>query len=302
MTEAEMSVPDVIRSIHAQFEDFLQSEELRDLYRLLNTDAAQFQELFDSRKRADGRVAELQDVSGEIDADRTELYRLLKKLGFIDINQPLKKEHNRILILGGSMNACFERTGKGVSLIDDAVLYFDGLSCYRPLSPRERKLCGFPCGAETEFGAMNEAFRMFLRLEKVRAEEDFRGDRNLNRIRNLITYDTSPYTCRVFAVPSEEPKMRRADTGDSFRMYLKQEQPGPKDAVLAVTNNIHCNRQFIQLLYEMLGMNTLCFLDVVGCTEDEELAEAETFDPRFYLQELIALLQWIDRFTKDYPL
>ena len=37
-------------------------------------------------------------------------------------------------------------------------------------------------------------------------------------------------------------------------------------------------------------------LDVVGCIPDEQVATMQTYDPFQYLQDLIGILDWIEKF------
>ena len=78
------------------------------------------------------------------------------------------------------------------------------------------------CSAETEFGAMAEAFTRCFGA--VAFAEEFEGNRNLNSISCIRRYACEPesFSCNLYAAPSGEPEIRRADTGDTLDFYLNR--------------------------------------------------------------------------------
>ena len=93
-----------------------------------------------------------------------------------------------------------------------------------------------------------------------------------------------------------QPELRRADTTDSLIFYLENAVTTPHSSVLAVTNNRYCNRQFLQLALPILQNDIAVNLDIIGCSPDSNLVDAHSYDPFQLMQDLIGILDWIDKF------
>ena len=291
------------RLLNLQFEAFIQSDALQELFSLLHTDTDRFRVDFNGRRTADGvRETQVLTPSEQLEPLRYQLYPLLAELGFFHINKPLQSDAGHILILGGSLNACHLRAQAGSRWITGQTRSVDGLTCYRPIHPIERAKSTYTSLSDTEFGVMTEAFCEAYHLDPASASDAFDGDRNLNRIsciRTLSAADSSDsYAYRIFAAPSTQPDERRADTGDTLLYYLQEAAPAPDASLLAVTHNRYCNRQFLQLAWPLLHERHAVApaLDVVGLLTDDEIPAAEQYDPYQLLQDLIGILDWIDRF------
>ena len=292
-----------LKLMRNQLDEFLSSRALSEIFSLLKVDRDTIGEVYNARRKNDGRVLETHALmpKRELDSVRNELYLLFRELGFIDINKPIRTDHSHILVLGGSFNATFDRTYAAARWVTESTRFVEGLSCYRPIDPIERKNSGFRSAYDTEFGVMSDAFGSVFMLPSSDWKDSFSGDRNLNRIscvRSLNTAtDDSAY--RIFAAPSTQAELRRADTGDSLLFFLDHSDLSADDSVLAVTNNMFCNRQFLQIVYFLMKRRTCVNFDIVGCIPDDRITGKENFNPVIYIQELIALLFWIDRFDKD---
>lgn len=286
-------------AVLAQLDEFLHSEALRKLLGILDIDIDTMGSAYNIRMGADGSVVELQELKSSISLKekREVLYPLFRELGFIDINKPVKKNHSRIIVLGGSLNACNERSECAKNWIDETTVYVDGLACYRPIGSAERKNAAFSL-CDTEFGAMSENFVRVFNLDGQEFTDDFKSNRNLNSVacvRNFGKSGNREY--RVFAAPSREPNLRRADTADTLSFYYGHgEQMSADDSVLFITNNIHCNRQFLQLAYCMIQGGCPGTIDIIGCYSDEHVTSVDKYDPLLYLQELIGIIDWMNRF------
>ena len=293
-----------IQLLRAQFEAFLCSDALRELFDILRVDRASFSRVYDGRRAAEGRILETQELTpaAALEPHREALYPLLEELGFFTINKPLRADHSHLVVLGGSLDACYTRTRAAAAWMTPSVRCADGLACYRPIHPKERTGDARFSRCETEFGAMSESFVSVFSLPGA-WEDAFHGDRNLNGISCVRTYtgteDGRRY--RVFAAPSAQPELRRADTGDSFLFYLRQTEPCASDSLLFLTNNRYCNRQFLQLAWLMLKQECSIGFDIIGCTPDERVVSREQYDPFQFLQDLIGVLDWIERFSEFFP-
>ena len=281
-----------------QMDEFLELEPLKEVMELLHTDLDNFKRDYDGRSKAGGKVVEMQVMNPveEIEKLREKLYPLLVELGFFHINKPRFESNSRIIVLGGSFNACFKRTRCVAQWKDSSTISVDGLSCYRPINPKERRNSEFTSSAETEFGVLAEAFASTFDLTKDDFEEDFVSDRNLNSVSCIRKYGSS---YRIYAAPSGAPELRRADTGDTLKFYKENAGISSDDSILAVTNNIFCNRQLLQLAHFIIEEGLAVDIDVIGYDSGDSIATAESYTPILYVQEIISILDWIDRFKAE---
>ena len=300
MPEPSLSVSDQIRILHRQFEEFLHSEALESLLSLLKVDAHSLGSVYNGRRREDGKICETQEIAPlqELEEKREVLYPLFQELGFLGINRPLRQEYSHILVLGGSMNVCQLRTQYADGLVSSSTHFVDGLTAFRPINPIERSAASYSSPCDTEFGCMCDIFTRVFDL--TFDDEQFCGDRNLNRICSIRTLRSSQNRprYRVYAAPSSEPQTRRADTGDTLSFYLSQETLEQSDSILAITSNQYCNRQFVQLAFQLMKNRQPVFLDVVGCKTGEQIDTPQKYNPFQYLQTLIGILDWITRFDE----
>ena len=95
--------------------------------------------------------------------------------------------------------------------------------------------------ADTEFGVLSDALLQVLDRSGELYEDDFRTNRNINSISCIRTFTghKDDYGLRVFAAPSAEPHLRRADTADTIRFYLANTQFQPRESLLFITKNLY---------------------------------------------------------------
>ena len=293
-----------IKDLTAQFDAFLASEAMRKLLELMDTDIEGLSCKYDARRKHDGGVRETQELSPcySLEEKRKALYPCFKELGFFDIDRPKSPSYSRLLIMGASLHSTYLKTACSAAWITPQVLSVDGLACFRPLNPVERSASVFQTSSDTEFGAASDAIVSVFDLDRDKWQDRFTGDRNLNRISCIRTYPEEKDGCtfRVFAAPSTAPSERRADTGDTLRFYLEHGGIRAGETLLAITGNRYCNRQFVQLAYQILHTDSPVGLDVVGNYRGKEITTEEEYDPVQYLQIVIALADWIGRFKKDF--
>ena len=283
-----------------QMDEFLRSDALAEIFDLLKTDRTRIGKDYNGRAGGNGRVLETQVLKPAVELEpfREQLYPLFDRLGLFRINKPLSEKHSRILVLGGAFDVCFTRTYAAAQLRDSATRSVDGLSCYRPINPKERASSAFASSRDTEFGVMSDAFAEVFGLAQSDCKDTFIGDRNLNRVSCVREFSVQPCNCRyrVYAAPSSQPELRRADTADTLKFYGENADVSFGESLLAVTNNRYCNRQFLQLAHYVIEHGLAVDLDVVGCIPDERIATIEDYDPFQFLQDLIGILDWIGRF------
>ena len=114
----------------SRFDLFLKSEVLRDLFSLLGVDQQTFIKTYNIRQTSKGTVRELQEIKSYTSLEdlREELYPVLYELGLFSINKPHRLRNSHIIVLGGSLNACFVRTKCAGTLIDSSTRFVDGLT------------------------------------------------------------------------------------------------------------------------------------------------------------------------------
>ena len=296
------TMPAELRQQHLreQMEAFLCSDALAEVFDLLDTDQERISRDYNGRMGTGGRVRETQvmEPAEELEPLREKLYPLLDELGFLRINTPLAAQHSRVLVLAGSFSACFNNTNAAAGWKDPTTRSVDGLSCYRPINPKERVSCAFASSSDTEFGVVSDAFSRVFGLAEHGFQDAFVGDRNLHMISCMRQFAAQPDGClyRVFAAPSSEPQLRRADTADTLRFYVESVGLLPGESLLAATSNRHCNRQFLQLAHFVINNDLPVDLDVAGWIPDDQITTMERYDILQYLQELISTLDWIGRF------
>lgn len=304
MPEGCPDLQETIVLLKDQFQKFSESDPLKELCSLLRVDTRSIRQVYNGRLQADGHVIETQTMKPlqALEEHRKALYPLLSELGFFHINTPLKQGSHRILILGGSLNAGFKRVRFVAGSLSETAVSIDGLTCFRPINPTERKTAKDVSAADTEFGALQDAFIRVFGLSQENEKERFEGDRNLNRISCIRSFHSPGKDCvfRIFAAPSSQPESRRADTGDTLAFYLENAELSPEDSLLAITHNRYCNRQFLQLAFHLIKARRPFNLDVIGCMKDDEIVTESTYDPFQYLQDLISILDWIDRFNSQF--
>ena len=150
--------------LNLQMEQFLKSDPLNDLCSILDASLLEICNEYDIRAKSSGQVIESQEIkkNSHLEEIKKPLFPIFRELGFFDINKPFTEEIDHIIILGGSYNACYNRTLSGKQFLTDNVKSFDGIACYRPINPIERENSIFVSNCETEFGAMYDAFASVL--------------------------------------------------------------------------------------------------------------------------------------------
>lgn len=300
MPDPSLSREERTADLNRQFDAFMRSDALKSICSLLGCGPGSLGASFSTRRTADGRVIEEQAMKSRSDLEglRHELYPLFRELGALDINEPLSGGCSRVIVLGGSLNACNIRARRATSFVDGNTLSVDGIACYRPVSPAERSSSMFTSSCETEFGVMAEAMVAAFGLDPLEYEDNFEGDRNLNSVSCVRIFRDAPRGCmyRVFAAPSTEPQSRRADTFDSLDYYLKKQPLSAADRLLFITGNRYCNRQFIQLASKMLSSGSPAGFDIIGCMSSREIPSSDQYDPTFFVNDLVATIDWINRF------
>ena len=292
--------------LREQFNKFLCCDAIKDILSILNTDLHEIKTIYNGRTLQGGKIRESMEFNDDnrLEKYRHELYAPLKELGSFDINTPISNKNSHIIILGGSLTSCYNRTNYALNWINKDTKQIDGLSCYRPISPKERKGISQDRMGDTEFNAMSYAFIQTFNLQESIITDEFVSDRNINRISNILTISNDNASekdiiYRVLAAPSTEPNLRRADTSDTINYYLNNSKLDKNSSILAITDNRYCNRQFIQLASTMLNSNVSYYLDIIGCFRGDKITTIDNYNPYQYIQDTISLIDLIEKFNSN---
>lgn len=308
MPDTSLPIDDQKQLLREQFNEFISCDAMNDILSILHTDIYDIRTSFNGRVLPNGKVIETLEFPDDkrLIKYRTELYSPLKELGTFDINKPISNKHSHIVILGGSLRATYNRTKYASNWITKDTKYIDGLACYRPIGTKERIGVSKEKKGETEFGAMSEAFIQTFNLQNYTITDDFVGDRNLNSISNIRTFSNSKVSqknvnYRILAAPSTAPDLRRADTSDTMKFFLSKSNLDKNSSILAITTNRYCNRQFLQLVTEMLSSNVSYYLDIIGSLDDEHVDTIDNYNPYQYIQDIIAMINLIEKYNNSLP-
>lgn len=297
-----------IRCLDAQFEEFLTSEALRKYLDMLDITSThpgaiyEEMEAYNTRKRADGSIIESQEapLNAFLVKNKAKLFPLYDEMGLVSINKPVQKVFDKIVVLGGTANANYDRTAGAASFADDNVREIIGLSCFRPIPLAERVRCKQPVLFETEFGSLMFAFNSLFSLTEDTDMEIKDFPRNLNKAENIRSYhDESGRTYRLFSSPSLK-ETERPDTYATIVHYLKNIGDDEPHRILVSTNNQYCNYQFITFATALLesGRDNIDF-DIVGCSDDNHLTDAQKYDTVQFNGDIRHACEWIDKFRRS---
>lgn len=295
---------ELISYINDIFDAFINSEALNEIFRILDTDINNLSDGYNARIRKNKTVIEPQLMSEnrKLEKYRYELFPLFKELNLYNKNKTGLEDYTRIIVLAGTLDACNVRTGCAKKFVNSTTKRIDGLSCYRPINPIEREQTEYHCECDTEFGALSDAFVNCFGLGKTDYKDSFTTDRNINSITCIREFNDTykGANVHIYACPSLQPDIRRADTGDCLLYYINNNTFDNSDKLLFMSQRRYCIRQFIQILFYMLKTEYMLPFDIVGNVSDDNLPTEDTYNLRYDLQELIAIIDWINRFRDEY--
>ena len=295
---------ELISYINKICDGFLESDEFNSICDILGTTPDSIDSDYNARQRSDGTYVEQQLMKKNEDLEqyRSKLFPLFNALGFYQRYDTELKGYNHIVVLGGTYNAGYFRTSCAKEFVNSNVKTVDGLTCYRPINPIEKKEKEYNSNGDTEFGALSDAFVEVFNLGDSEYEDKFTSNRNINSVTNIRTFEEryQGATLRLYACPSLEPDIRRANTGDCIRYYVENNTFKEEDKVIFVSNSRYCNRQFLQIIYYLLKTPVVFPFDIVAYTNQDCHATVDKIDLSFDVQELIAIIDWVNRFKEEY--
>lgn len=221
--------------------------------------------------------------------------RVAARFGLLRRNSEPKGSYNDVLILGGTVRACYSRMALGESLLKSSITCqaVTALGGFRPLQPNE---VDFAC-ALLGTGVRTEVDALVAMAQLLYGPGDA-SIRQLGDHSEAVVVDT-PIRVSVLGVHGNG---RRARTDDTYRLWIR-EAPWNTTAprrVLVVTSQIYVPYQHLEAL-RVLGIPRGWYVETVGSNPGEFLPSklAPTLEPAHYLQEIRSTIHAMRRLMAE---
>ena len=312
MPSASLSKELRIRHLNNQFEEFLNSDVLRqylDILGVHSTDPSDIHaelQQYNTRQTKNGGILESQDAPKHLvlEEKKTELFPYYKEMGLVTINTPQIDSYDRIVVLGGSANSNFDKTKTVSRFLNQNVKDVSALACYRPIPPGDRNKTRENHNAsdfDTEAGSFVSAFNKEFNLQEDLDKEVFHFERNINTAYGIRVFNNKSGTrFRVLAAPGENPT-QRPNTYDTCLWYMDDIADNEAAKILVITNNQYSNFQFLGFSMAILerNRNSVDF-DIIGCSPDNKLTDEEHYDSNQYFGDIRNTIDWIVKFRNRF--
>lgn len=214
-------------------------------------------------------------------------------LGLIGTNEPLHREYDQILVLGGLLRACIARPLHASQLLKSGIsaTHVIALGGFRELRGDEIELSAnvLPDAPPSdEFGAMSAGMRSAFELaDPIETAGEMHAAVGASWRADSFAPIDSGARCSVVAAPSSQPGIRRANTADTYAWIAAQPDFMARgDRTLLVTTAIYRTFQFADA-WRMLELPFGIDLDVVGARPgDIDSRLRQEFGTHHYLQEI----------------
>lgn len=248
-----------------------------------------FSQRWDTRKGVERNVAPSLDLSREQEAT---VLSAAEALGLMDSRPPRRTEYDHVLILGGLLRACVTRPAYAARLLASGAVRAENLTAlggHRPFGGDEHelaRLAGIPHVSE-EFDALDAGTRAAFDLAEPVEVDGVTSDMPGGAWCVKTYRGAGGLVVRVAAAPSTEPRVRRANTADTYEWFARRLAKLDRgQRVLAVTTSIYVPAQQAAAL-RMLALPYGVEVETVGLQPGEVVAALEqTFTPTHYLQEV----------------
>ena len=210
-------------------------------------------------------------------------------LGLNAPRPPTLSHYDHILVLGGLVRACIARPKYVAKLIEEGMRaeHVTALGGFRPLGGDELRLAAeHGVDGTNEFEAMAHGIlNAFGDTGGFETIESTSGDGPADW-REWRSRHSGP-CIHVLAAPSSEPLVRRANTVDTYRFWVRRMQVPEKSRVLVVTNPIYVPYQGAGAT-QVLGLEFGLRVETVGIDDSSADLGKDTqyFGPQQYLQEM----------------
>lgn len=226
---------------------------------------------------------ERQSLERELSNDVVALvYRVAARFGLLRRNGEPKGSYDDLLVLGGTVRACYSRMALGKSLLETRVECpaMTALGAFRPLQPEELHLARVLVGGEVE----TEAEALVATARVLYGA----GDAAVHELCDGAEVVVVDERVRV-SVLGCSGSGGRARTDDTYRLWM-QRSPWSATAprrVVIVTSQIYVPYHHLEAL-RLLAMPRGWYVETVGSEPGEFLPSqlAPALKPAHYLQEI----------------
>lgn len=228
------------------------------------------------------------------------IYEGIDRLGLKGVTDPIFNVYDYIVALGGARMSCLFRPRFARCLLRQmekspkAIVMLSGM---RPVSDTEREATdSYAPGAQTEFDLINAGAEKVFRLEHEYMEEKYCNS-NPNRSWAIRTYSTQEYNFPLLSVsgPSSDPKVRRANSADTFAFFAEKQHIQPGSRVLLVTSQIYVPYQQLEAIRTWAIPNDV-YVETVGFPGEWNTNQQGMMKPANYLQEIRSAIQAVNRY------
>ena len=229
------------------------------------------------------------------------VFENIVKLGLREPSDPILKQYDYIVALGGARMSCLFRPQFSCDILrrkgysPKAVVMLSGM---RPISDSERTATDtYAPGAETEFDLINAGAEKVFELEKEYMEERYHNP-NPNCSWAIRRYGSGQYPYPVISVsgPSSQPEVRRANSADTFRFFAQKQQISPESRVLLVTSQIYVPYQQLEAIRTWAIPNNV-YVETVGFPPAwNDTKQQGMMTSANYLQEIRSTIQAVNRY------
>ncbi|MET4780601.1 hypothetical protein [Glaciihabitans sp. UYNi722] len=240
-----------------------------------------------------GRERNLADAVALEPAQERLVLALAPELGLADIHQPSRARYESVLMTGGMIRAGIVKPRFVAELLDagldiGTVTFLGG---FRDFAGDEIELArALGVRGDNEFDAMVAGMELAFGPLGEPEVEEFLGESS-NASWCEYSWQTGSTRLSVIAAPSSAPKVRRANTADTYRFWAEHRRANVDSSVLLVTTPIYVPYQGAGAV-EILGLDYGLAVETVGVSATaSDLGEySQPFLPRHHLQELRAAI------------
>ena len=234
------------------------------------------------------------------EVQREAVYKGINMLGLRNVLVPYYDSYDYVVVLGGARMACLYRPKyarqlvAGMKRVPRAVVMLSGM---RPVVDTEREVTDmYAPAALTEFDLINAGAERAFDLEREYEEKKYCNP-NVNKSWAIRTYINSQYEFKIQSVsgPSSNPKIRRANSADTFAFFAERQQIKSKSRVLLVTSQIYVPYQQMETIRTWAIPNDI-YVETVGFPIEWNIQQKGMMKEVNYLQEIRSTIQAVNRY------
>ena len=219
----------------------------------------------------------------------------------LDLRDHIKpcQEADYIIPLGGARRANYVRPLMAKTVVDSNGWHnktIVALSGTRPINDIEKPyMKDYAQTAATEYEAICSGLEKAFGVRHFNEEKKETGNINLQSAIRRYEKDNNNNNLYCIAAPSTEPKIRRANSWDTFKFFLDLFDIKEGSRLLLVTSCIYVPFQLLKFM--SLALENWFEVDCIGADPLDEYALSKTSN---YLQEIKGTIDTIFEITKRY--